>query len=451
MCKRRQQDLLGLLIGALEDREQREIAEKCRKDARLSRHLMRWRKRLRPLERYAAEKVDPPPGLAERTYELIFSHVEVFSPGPAADPVGQVSDESPEFCRPEAGILNAVACLGVADSGNLPFSSILGGKDSSAPFFVGAGNPQGSFFSDCGDSGKSGGKEQDRSRATPGFGRKFRREFAPVADRSSSVADTPLAGVVSEAGWWRMILAVSILLLIGLAIPPAIYHSQVQAKSAYCRQMACSLQPAVEHLIWFHHIDQAQIESGLDIFGHVLPAVTASSDRFLCDADNPAIVGSLDSTPVYRSVNTAGKVPPKQYLVLVGNSGNGNDRLWLLPVGREGGRFLSEPIRPGFAVVTWVSGGPTSSVPGAIYNRESPWVGCECRLEPGFYLGTDNGFLWSAPPIRVRNWGHVGTSFEELGTVLPRGHRGDRFSAVTPTMGLARQVGIYFPGTAGVR
>ncbi len=449
MCRRRQQDLLGLLIGALEDREQREIAEKCREDARLNRHLMRWRKRLKPLERFAAAKADPPPGLAERTYQFVFSYAELLSLGPAPDPVDRASGEPPEFSHHEAGILNAVACLEVADSGNLPFSSILGGKDSSAPFFIGASNPEGSLFSDSGNSGKSGGKEHDRSRATPRFGRKFRKEFAPVADRISSVADTPLAGVVSEAGWWRMILAVSILLLIGLAIPPAIYHSHVQAKSAYCRQLACSLQPAVEHLIWFRHMDEAQINSGLDIFSHVLPSVKTWDDRFLCEGYNAAVVGCVHKSS-YESIDGVGRVPSKQYLVLVGSLGNGKESLWLLPVGREGSRFLSEAIRPGFAVVTWVAAGPSSSVPGAIYNRETPWIRSESRIEPGFSLGADNGSFWSAPPLRTRGRGPAGASVDELGMVLPCGHR-DRLSAVTPTMGVAGHEGIYFPGTTGLR
>jgi hypothetical protein len=451
MCRRRQQDLLGLLIGALEDREQREIAEKCREDARLNRHLMRWRKRLKPLELFASAKVDPPPGLAERTYQFIFSRIDLLSPGPAPDPVGLPSGETSGYCDHEVGTFNAVACLGVPNSANLPFWSVPAGEGPSGPFFIPARDPQGRLSSESGSPGKGGGKERDRSRPTPGSGRKFIRDLAPVAGRSSAAADTPLAGVVSEAGWWRMILAVSILLLIGLAIPPAIYHSQVQAKSAYCRQMACSLQPAVEHLIWFHHIDEAQINSGLDIFGHVLPAAKWGNDRFLWDGDNPALVGSVDSTTVYRYFDRAGKVPSKQHLVLVGNFGNRNDFLWLHPVGREGVKFTTGPFRPGFAIVTWVSVGPTSSVPGVTFDRESPWVGSGSEKERGFYLGTDNASFWSPPPIRVLNRGPADVSLEEPGIVLLCGPRGDRFSAVAPTMGLARQVGIYFPGTTGVR
>jgi len=66
MSEHVQQELLGYLLGALDQPEREELEARLAADPRLRRQLARVRKSLRPLETDAWD-VEPPPGLAART------------------------------------------------------------------------------------------------------------------------------------------------------------------------------------------------------------------------------------------------------------------------------------------------------------------------------------------------------------------------------------------------
>jgi len=63
-------DLLGYLLGALDDAERDGVEEAIRRDPQLQRELETLRERIEPLDELAAE-ADPPPDLIERTCELV--------------------------------------------------------------------------------------------------------------------------------------------------------------------------------------------------------------------------------------------------------------------------------------------------------------------------------------------------------------------------------------------
>jgi anti-sigma-K factor RskA len=455
MCKRRQQDLLGLLIGALEDREQREIAEKCRADARLNRHLTRWRKRLRPLERFAATKVDPPPGLAERTFQIIFSQVELRA-DQLVSSVQVQEQESVKVPAPsgeQVGALAAVAALGVGPSAEFSFPVVPGDTVALQPVAIG-GNPPGqdtsatvAFVS----SREETGIGEIRALHLPEGRPASSGASASILRWSASRAETPLAGVISEAGWWRMILAVCVVVLIGLAIPPAIYHSHVQARSAYCRQVGWSLQPAIEHLLWLHDISRAHVNSGLDIFAHSVPAVRSSGSRWTRGGQELPLGEIFLNKGSVSLVDEKGRGATKQYVVLVDILGNAEGSLWLVPVTGETGRLAVESIRPGFAVVTWISTEAGLPMPGVGSGADGLWVGSESQRRVSFQPALPDSAWWFAPQADPKTLGPGAVGIDDPSILLPCGHRWDRFSAVPPSMGLARQVSIYLPGTFGVR
>jgi hypothetical protein len=64
------QQLLGYLLGALDDEEQEWLDARLEHDPRCREELTRWRKRLAPLVALRPE-FEPPPGLAERTCRLV--------------------------------------------------------------------------------------------------------------------------------------------------------------------------------------------------------------------------------------------------------------------------------------------------------------------------------------------------------------------------------------------
>lgn len=73
MANRQEQQLLGYLLGALEDSERQRLGEQLRHSAALRRRLARVRRSLRPLAPARHEHA-PPPGLAARTCQLVAQH-----------------------------------------------------------------------------------------------------------------------------------------------------------------------------------------------------------------------------------------------------------------------------------------------------------------------------------------------------------------------------------------
>ena len=69
------EELLGYLLSALEEPEEKLLAARLKVDGRLRRELARVRDRLEPLEPGRCRFV-PPPGLAERTCRAVAAHAE---------------------------------------------------------------------------------------------------------------------------------------------------------------------------------------------------------------------------------------------------------------------------------------------------------------------------------------------------------------------------------------
>ncbi len=67
-----QEQLLGHLLGALDDSEQESVETQLQRDSQLRRELGKTRRLLEPLEQ-AREAFAPPPGLAEQTCRSVFS------------------------------------------------------------------------------------------------------------------------------------------------------------------------------------------------------------------------------------------------------------------------------------------------------------------------------------------------------------------------------------------
>ena len=67
-----QEQLLGHLLGALDDSEQDSVQAQLQCDPQLRREMEEARRLLEPLDE-AREAFTPPPGLAEETCRLVFS------------------------------------------------------------------------------------------------------------------------------------------------------------------------------------------------------------------------------------------------------------------------------------------------------------------------------------------------------------------------------------------
>ncbi len=75
--------LLGHLLGALDDDEQQSVDARLEHDEEWCRQLARWRQRLAPLEALRPD-FEPPPGLAERTCRYVAAHMPVVAELPAS-------------------------------------------------------------------------------------------------------------------------------------------------------------------------------------------------------------------------------------------------------------------------------------------------------------------------------------------------------------------------------
>jgi len=86
------EQLLGYLLGALDEAEQASIEEQLERDPRLRLELAEMREMLRPLEA-SRDEFAPPPGLASRTCQRVFSAPELSAvlPPPEHVPVPSVA------------------------------------------------------------------------------------------------------------------------------------------------------------------------------------------------------------------------------------------------------------------------------------------------------------------------------------------------------------------------
>jgi prepilin-type processing-associated H-X9-DG protein len=73
------QQLIGHLLGALEDDEQKCLDERLDSDAECYKALVRWRQMLTPLEAMRPD-FEPPPGLAARTFQFVAANAPGESP-----------------------------------------------------------------------------------------------------------------------------------------------------------------------------------------------------------------------------------------------------------------------------------------------------------------------------------------------------------------------------------
>jgi hypothetical protein len=69
-----QRQLLGYLLGALDDAEQQRVDERVEYDRECCEGLTQWRRRLAPLEAVRPD-FEPPPGLAARTCRFVASYI----------------------------------------------------------------------------------------------------------------------------------------------------------------------------------------------------------------------------------------------------------------------------------------------------------------------------------------------------------------------------------------
>jgi hypothetical protein len=79
------QQLLGHLLGALDDNEHERLDALLERDEECCRELLRWRRRLTPLEAMRPD-FEPPPGLAERTCRYVAASMSALSGSQAWGP-----------------------------------------------------------------------------------------------------------------------------------------------------------------------------------------------------------------------------------------------------------------------------------------------------------------------------------------------------------------------------
>jgi len=101
--------LLGHLLGALDDEEQAWVEERLEKDETYRREWVGWRRRLAPL--WAARpEFDPPPGLTERTCRLVAACAPMIAPA-APRPARMSPDPSVPGRAPGASRLDVAVAV----------------------------------------------------------------------------------------------------------------------------------------------------------------------------------------------------------------------------------------------------------------------------------------------------------------------------------------------------
>lgn len=232
MHKRHQLDLLGLVIGALEDHEQAEFADKCRKDARLCERYTRWRQRLQILT-LLMDDCDPPSGLAERTSAFVFSQLE------GASPAGQGGRTAHSFVRSENGRGRAPAevshrvCL-------RPVATASCCQSESADRLS-----RGLCPANTSPRRRSSARHLAPSRAESNW-RDAARQKSTLAGSGS------LAGAFSHPAWMQVLALALTAIIILSVVPPALYESRVQSESFRCQHLLCWLRGIGDHLALLH-------------------------------------------------------------------------------------------------------------------------------------------------------------------------------------------------------
>ncbi|GEM_PF-5078246 len=241
MSKRRSIDLLGLVAGALDEQEQGKVASQCSRDPRLSRQLARWRHRLRPLEDLAGQTVDPPPTLAARTAEFVWS----FSSSQVAGSSG-VAPAAPS--SPSENVVAETSFVFATSLGAELEQSSAGLEWTDIPPVAATathGEPSGPTW--ISQSSARGTVAQIKPRSPT-----VAANTAPRRVFSGSAGPGLLAGIVSEAQWWKIVLAASAVVVIWGVFAPALYHSHLQAKAHQCSHRIQCLNQVWQELA-FHH------------------------------------------------------------------------------------------------------------------------------------------------------------------------------------------------------
>lgn len=112
-----QSQLLGHLLGVLEDHEQQEMAERLQREPRLDEELDRVRRWLEPLEA-ARTDFTPPPGLAERTSRFVAAHAAPDGPAPLQRPASY-AETSPSAASDGFRWVDVVAAAAVLIAASL--------------------------------------------------------------------------------------------------------------------------------------------------------------------------------------------------------------------------------------------------------------------------------------------------------------------------------------------
>ena len=119
------QQLLGHLLGALDDDEHARVDARLEHDEEYCRELARWRQRLGPLEAMRPD-FEPPPGLAERTCRYVAACMPVLGSSPAWGPWRRMTSlPAPPSRINRVGWLDmAVVALLLTTAGALLFPAI---------------------------------------------------------------------------------------------------------------------------------------------------------------------------------------------------------------------------------------------------------------------------------------------------------------------------------------
>lgn len=227
MCRQLRLDLLGLVVGALEDHEQAELAELCRKNPFVNERVGCLRRKLEALNRYFDRDCDPPPGLVERTLARIFSDE------------GSVPAPSPSIAVPTFITTPAAGGDRSAVSPSVAGPSEVIGEECEVAAFVSVGHET---------RGSSLSTKKGRTTKRVHAGQVYAATRSKRRQPEKSPAVFLPAGVVSEAGWWRAVLLLSACLAALAIIPPALYQSRVNAAGFRCQHLLCWLTRTGEHI-----------------------------------------------------------------------------------------------------------------------------------------------------------------------------------------------------------
>lgn len=236
--------LIDYLLGALDEPEQELIEERLRRSGRLRRILAQLRETLAPLDE-TREPILPPPGLAERTSQYVFSQIELLAVDGSAEKPGD--DEA---------IGNDVAAAEVA-----------GGSSATTPSHA-AGGPH----------------------FAPQPGSKARRVNKIPTAVPSSIA--PNSGGIRL---FDMVTVAGILVALGALLVPALHQSRLHSRLLQCqdnlRQVGLALSSYSQH--HNDYFPAVPTKGNLAIAGIYAPMLLDcgylnEARRVICPADSSA-------------------------------------------------------------------------------------------------------------------------------------------------------------------